>query len=200
MEFVLKPLPYARDALAPHISALTVETHYDKHHRGYVEKLEKLIAGQPLAARSLEQLILETSGPIYNNAAQIWNHDFYWRSLRPPTGRSEKLNHGLLSVRIDGAFGSSEGLYWRLAAAAEQLFGSGYVWLLWRAGAQRLEVAALPDADNPLRSGDVPLLCIDVWEHAYYLDRRNRRDLYADAVIHNLLDWEAAEQRLRAAL
>ena len=200
MDFVLKPLPYAYDALEPHISAQTIETHYEKHHRGYVEKLEKLLAGEPLAGRSLEHLIREASGPVYDNAAQIWNHDLYWRSLCPAKDRSEKPKHGLLSVRIDGAFGSSEALSWRLAAAAEHLFGSGYVWLFWRPSVERLEVAGLPDADNPLRTGDVPLLCIDIWEHAYYLDRRNRRDQYTDAVIRNLLDWDAAEQRLRAAL
>ena len=200
MDFTLKPLPYPYDALEPHISADTVETHYEKHHHGYLEKLEKLLCGQPAAERSPEQLIREQSGPIFDNAAQVWNHDFYWRSLRPARRRAAKPPRGMLSERIGAAFGSFEGLCRRLEDAADHQFGSGYAWLFWRPGAERLEVASLPDADNPLLTADVPLLCIDVWEHAYYLDRRNRRDEYVSAVIHHLLDWEAAEQRLRAVL
>ena len=125
MDFELRPLPYAYDALEPHIRGVTVETHYEKHHRGYVEKLARLLAGQSPAARSLEQLILEVSGPVYDNAAQIWNHDFYRRSMCEPNDRSERPKHGLLSARIDGAFGSIGALWWRLADAAEHLFGSG---------------------------------------------------------------------------
>jgi len=194
------PLPYGYGALAPHISADTVETHYEKHHRGYLEKLEKLLSGHPAADRSLEQLVREQSGPIFHNAAQVWNHDFYWRSMRPADGRSEPPKRGALSERITAAFGSGAGLSRRLEEVADSLFGSGYAWLLWQPGAERLEVTGLPDADNPLLRSDVPLLCIDVWEHAYYLDRRNRRPEYVSAVIHHLLDWEAAERRLRAVL
>ncbi|HTO69418.1 MAG TPA: superoxide dismutase [Myxococcota bacterium] len=201
MDFKLKPLPYAYDALEPHIGAETVETHYEKHHRGYMEKLEKLLSGQPAAERSLEQLIREQSGPIFDNAAQVWNHDFYWRSLRPGAERGgQKPRRGPLAERIVASFGSVDGLCRQLEDAADKLFGSGYAWLFWRPGAERLEVAGLPDADNPLLTADVPLLCIDVWEHAYYLDRRNRRDEYVSGVIHDLLDWEAAERRLRDAV
>jgi len=200
MQFKLKPLPYPYDALEPHVSADTVETHYEKHHRGYLEKLEKLLSGQPAAERSLEQLIREQSGPIFDNAAQVWNHDFYWRSLRPAKRRPAGPGRGPFAERITAAFGSVDGLCRRLEEVAEHQFGSGYAWLFWRPGAERLEVVSLPDADNPLLTADVPLLCIDVWEHAYYLDRRNRRDEYVGALIKHLLDWGAAEERLRAVL
>jgi Fe-Mn family superoxide dismutase len=199
MDFKLKPLPYPYDGLEPQVSADTVETHYEKHHRGYLEKLEKLLSGQPEAECSLEQLIREQSGEIFNNAAQVWNHDFYWRSMKPAAQRAPEPKRGALAERIVASFGSLDGLCRRFEEVADRHFGSGYAWLLWRPGVKRLEIASLPDADNPLLTADVPLLCIDVWEHAYYLDQRNQRDAYVRGVVRQLLDWEAAEHRLRAA-
>jgi superoxide dismutase, Fe-Mn family len=188
MDFDLQPLPYEKNALEPYLSGLTVDVHYERHHRGYLDKLKELIAGTRDAERSLEELVLHTEGEVLHNAAQVWNHDFYWRSMTPVT-RSEPPT--ALVDAIEQTFRSVGALRWQLAAAANGLFGSGYAWLVSdREG--RLRVMPYGNADNPLRDGLTPLLAIDVWEHAYYLDRRNRRQDYVAGVIDHLLNWEFA--------
>jgi superoxide dismutase, Fe-Mn family len=187
MDFELAPLPYEKAALEPYVSGLTVDVHYEKHHRGYLEKLKELIASTRDAERSLAELVEHAEGDVLHNAAQVWNHDFYWRSLEPaPVEPPEVIRRA-----IDASFRSIGALRWQLAAAANGLFGSGYAWLVADASGA-LRVCPLENADNPLRHGLVPLLAIDVWEHAYYLDRRSRRSDYVAGVIDNLLNWEFA--------
>jgi len=195
MDFELAPLPYEKSALEPYVSGLTVDVHYERHHRGHLDRLRELIGNTPDAQRTLADLVEHSDGEVLHNAAQVWNHDFYWRSLTPQN-RSEPP--APLRRTIDEAFRSLGALRWQLAAAANGLFGSGYAWLA-ADGAGALRVLALGNADNPLRQGLVPLLAIDVWEHAYYLDRRNRRSDYVAGVVDNLLDWEFAAKNLAAS-
>jgi len=195
MEFVLPPLPYTQDALDPFVSARTVAVHYEKHHRGYLEKLTKLIHGKPEEQKSLEQLVRTAEGEIYDNAAQAWNHAFYWNSLKPGGGGEPQ---GELRARIEDAFGSYGELEARLGEVATGHFGSGWAWLEVDSGG-RLRVTATADAGNPLREGGTPLLAIDVWEHAYYLDYLNERERYVEAVIAHLLDWQFAARNLPRA-
>ena len=191
----LPPLPYPKNALEPYVSGLTVDVHYERHHRGYLEKLEELTSGTSDASTSLEDLIRRASGEVLHNAAQVWNHTFYWSSLKP-NGVGEPAEP--LAASIQQSFRSVGALRWQLAAAANGVFGSGYAWLVADTTG-RLRVLESANADNPLRDGLTPLLAIDVWEHAYYLDRRNRRSDYVAAVIDHLLNWEFAEQNFRAA-
>jgi Fe-Mn family superoxide dismutase len=191
----LPPLPYPKNALEPYVSGLTVDVHYERHHRGYLERLEELTAGTSDANASLEELIRRASGEVLHNAAQVWNHTFYWRSLMP---NSVKEPGPGLGAAIEQSFRSVGALRWQLAAAANGVFGSGYAWLVADTTG-RLRVLESANADNPLRDGLVPLLAIDVWEHAYYLDRRNRRSDYVAGVIDHLLNWDFAEQNFRAA-
>ena len=190
----LPPLPYAKNALEPHVSGLTVDVHYERHHRGYLEKLEELTSGTSDANTSLEDLIRRATGEVLHNAAQVWNHTFYWSSLSP---RAAKEPSGALAQAIEESFRSVGALRWQLAAAANGVFGSGYAWLVADATG-RLRVLEASNADNPLRDGLSPLLTIDVWEHAYYLDRRNRRADYVAGVIDHLLNWEFAEENFKA--
>ena len=190
--FTLPPLPYADNALEPVISAHTLGFHYGKHHRGYVDNLNKLVAGTAFAGQSLEQIVAATSGKadqvaIYNNAAQTWNHTFYWRSLKPAGGGEPPE---ALKARIVASFGSVDACRKELAAAAAGQFGSGWAWLV-EDGA-KLAVVKTGNADLPLTKGQKPLLTIDVWEHAYYLDYQNRRADYVSALIDKLLNWEFA--------
>lgn len=193
---VLLPLAYAESALAPAISANTVRCHYGKHHKGYVDTLNKLIAGTPLAGLSLEKLVAETAGQadhavIFNNAAQTWNHTFYWRSLRPKGGGEPPA---ALKQRIEASFGSLDACKKELATAAATQFGSGWAWLVLEAGS--LKVVKTDDAQTPLTMGMKPLLAIDVWEHAYYLDYQNRRADYVNAVFDQLINWGFAADNL----
>jgi Fe-Mn family superoxide dismutase len=186
---VLPPLPYAEHALDPVISARTIGFHYDKHHKGYVDTLNKLIAGTPLATLSLEELIAETAGKadkvaIFNNAAQAWNHTFYWRSLRPKGGGEPPA---ALKQRIEASFGNLDACKKELAMAATTQFGSGWAWLVLEA--DKLKVVKTGNAETPLIKGAKPLLTIDVWEHAYYLDYQNRRADYVNAVLDKLINW-----------
>jgi Fe-Mn family superoxide dismutase len=196
MRFDLAPLPYATDALEPHLGAETLEIHYGKHHRGYLEKLRKAIQGTPEAERSLEELIRISSGDVFNNAAQIWNHDFYWQSLRPDGGGEPR---GELLAGIEAAFGSFSDFRKAFAEAAIGEFGSGWAWLV-QDGAGRLQVRNSSDADNPLRLEMTPLLTLDVWEHAYYLDYRNERARYVDVFLERLINWDFAAANLERAL
>ncbi len=190
----LPPLPYAEDALEPVITAKTLSFHYGKHHKGYVDNLNKLIVGTEYAGLALEQIITQTAGQpertaIFNNAAQIWNHTFYWSSLTPNGGGEPPTT---LKQKIVAAFGSVDACKKELASAAVSQFGSGWAWLVLAGG--QLKVVKTANADSPLTTGSQPLLVIDVWEHAYYLDYQNRRADYVNAVLDKLINWEFALQ------
>lgn len=187
MTFELKPLPYSKDALSPVISAETLSFHYEKHHRGYVDKLNAALDDSN-PGTSLESLIRTADGGLFNNAAQIWNHDFYWASLSP-TGGGDPV--GDLQQALAEAFGSVDQFRREFAQAAKGQFGSGWAWLISDADG-RLSIQSTSDAGNPLRDGLTPILTLDVWEHAYYLDYQNERARYVDACIEHLLDWEHA--------
>ena len=194
--FALAPLPYADNALDPVISANTLGFHYGKHHRAYVDNLNKAVAGSAFAGQSLEQLIVATAGKsehtaVFNNAAQAWNHAFYWKSLRPGGGGQPPA---ALKARIEASFGSVEACRKELLAAATSQFGSGWAWLVADGG--KLAVVKTGNADNPLTKSQRPLLTIDVWEHAYYLDYQNRRADHVSAVLDKLLNWEFALENL----
>lgn len=196
MKFEILPLPYPKDALEPHLSAETLELHYEKHHKGYLDKLKKQIEGKPEAEQTLEELICASDGSVFNNAAQVWNHSFYWMSLKPDGGG--KPGRSLLSI-IESSFGSLESFRTRFAEAANGEFGSGWAWLVQDA-AGRLSVRSSSDAENPLRRNLVPLLTLDVWEHAYYIDYRNERARYVETFLDHLLNWDfVAANLVRAA-
>ena len=193
---VLPPLPYAENALDPVLSARTIGIHYGKHHKKYVETLNKLIAGTELTKLTLEELIAATAGKadkaaIFNNAAQTWNHTFYWRSLRPKGGGELPA---ALKQKIDASFGSLEACKKALATAATTQFGSGWAWLALEA--DKLKVIKTGNAQTPLTKGAKPLLTIDVWEHAYYLDYQSRREDYVNAVLGKLINWDFAAENL----
>ena len=187
----LPALPYPEDALAPHISTDTVALHYGKHHAGYVANVNRMVAGTPREGSALEDLIVTTSGGLFNNAAQVWNHTFYWGSMHPAGGGEPR---GALRAAIEDGFGSVDGFRKQFSDAACGHFGSGWVWLV--AGGQRLEVMSTANADLPQRHDRTPLLTIDVWEHAYYLDYRNARPAYVERWIENLVNWEFAATNL----
>ena len=186
--------PYAENALEPVITANTIGFHYGKHHKGYVDNLNKLITGTEYADLSLEKIITGTAGrpektAIFNNAAQTWNHTFYWNSMRPKGGGEPPA---ALKQRIEASFGSVDACKKELAGAAVSQFGSGWVWLVLEDG--KLKVVKTANADVPLTTGKKPLLTVDVWEHAYYLDYQNRRADYVSAVLDKLINWEFALQ------
>ena len=192
----LPPLPFADNALAPVISANTLGFHYGKHHMGYLNNLNKLIAGTEFADMPLEQIIRTVAGKpdkvaIFNNAAQTWNHTFYWQSLKPKGGGEPPAR---LKQLMEASFGSVEACKKELAATATGQFASGWGWLVADGG--KLKVVKTGNADTPLTTGMKPLLTIDVWEHAYYLDYQNRRADYVNAVIDKLINWEFAQQNL----
>jgi superoxide dismutase, Fe-Mn family len=195
---VLPPLPYPENALEPVISARTLGFHYGKHHQAYLTNLNKLIAGSQRADWTLEKIMAgaanspEESG-VYNNAAQVWNHTFYWKSLKP--GGAQMPTE--LKSAVEKDFGSIENLKKELSQAGTTQFGSGWVWLVKEKNS--LKVVKTPNAQCPLTSGQIPLLTIDVWEHAYYLDYQNRRPDYLAAVIDKLLNWEFALGNLKKA-
>jgi superoxide dismutase, Fe-Mn family len=193
---VLPPLPYADNALDPVISANTIGFHYGKHHKGYVDNLNKLVAGKEFADLSLEKIIKQTAGKadktaIFNNAAQTWNHTFYWRSLKPKGGGEPPSG---LKQKIEASFGTLDACKKELATAAMAQFGSGWGWLVLKNG--KLEVMKTSNADTPIAHGLKPLLTVDVWEHAYYLDYQNRRGDYLDSFIKNLINWDFANSNL----
>jgi superoxide dismutase, Fe-Mn family len=190
----LPPLPYAENALDPVISAHTLSFHYGKHHKTYVDNLNKLISGTELADSSLEEIIAATAGNadkagIFNNAAQVWNHTFYWDSLSPRGGGEPPSD---LKKKIDSSFGSLDACKKELATAATTQFGSGWAWLVQ--DGDKLKVVKTGNADSPLTKGMKPLLTIDVWEHAYYLDYQNRRPDYVNAVLDKLINWDFAHR------
>jgi superoxide dismutase, Fe-Mn family len=192
------PLPFADDALAPVISADTIGFHYGKHHKAYVDNTIKAIAGTPLADASLEEIILAAANDpaqvgLFNNAAQAWNHNFYWQSLSART----QAPSGKLKDAIDRDFGGTEVLKKALAASCTGQFGSGWGWLILDGG--RLKAVATGNAGNPILQDQTPLLTIDVWEHAYYLDYQNRRSDYVTALMEKTLNWEFAAGNFAAA-
>ncbi len=196
--FQLPALPWDEAALAPTISAKTISLHYGKHHLAYVKKLNELVAGTPYADQTLEQIITATAGKedakkIFNNAAQTWNHTFYWNCLAPRSGGAPS---GRMSKELE-ALGGYEAFRKKFSQAAVDTFGSGWAWLVAKGG--KLEILATSNAENPLTKGATPLLTIDVWEHAYYVDYENRRPEHVDAVIDKLLNWKWAEEQLEKA-
>lgn len=186
MTFELKPLPYAEDALAPHISKDTVYYHYHKHHQGYVDKLNDALDQSDTDNESLEELIKNSNGTVYNLAAQVWNHDFYWRSLSPDGGGDPPPD---VAARLIDTFGSVDDFYQQFTEVAKGEFGSGWAWLLV-AEEGNLEVTSTTDAINPLSRGKRPLITLDVWEHAYYLDYQNARPDYIAAFLEHLINWD----------
>jgi Fe-Mn family superoxide dismutase len=196
MPFELPALPWASDTLEPHVSAKTIGFHHGKHHATYINKLNELVEGSALAEKSLEEIIKETGGDasktgIFNNAAQAWNHDFFWKSMTAGGGGEPG---GALMDAITKSFGSFEKFREELVTKAVTLFGSGWVWLVSDGG--KLEIVQTPGAGNPMTEGKRPLLTIDVWEHAYYLDYQNRRPDFVAAFIDNLANWRFAEENL----
>ena len=196
MPFKLPELPYALDALEPHMSAKTLGFHHGKHHQGYIDALNKVIAGTPFEAQTLEQIMLATHEDsaqkiIYNNAAQSWNHAFFWKSLTPAGGGVPPER---LAKALKTDFGSVVEFKMKFKAAALSQFGSGWVWLV--SDLNQLQIIATSNADNPLIKKQHPLICCDVWEHAYYLDYQNRRAEMLDAFLEHLVDWSFAEQNL----
>lgn len=195
----LPALPYAESALEPVISAKTIGFHYGKHHASYVAKLNKLIENTDSVGKSLEDIIRASAGKaehraVYNNAAQVWNHSFYWNSLKPNGGGKPS---GKLAEAIDKSFGSFEKFREEFAHAAARQFGSGWAWLIEENG--KLGIVTTSNAETPATTGAKPLLTIDVWEHAYYLDYQNLRRAYIDAVLDKLINWDFAAQNLAAA-
>jgi Fe-Mn family superoxide dismutase len=186
--FPLPPLPYAEDALAPVISAETLRLHHGKHHKKYVDTMNQLLEKEGLPAASLEEVVRAAKGKLFNNAAQAWNHDFYWHSLSP----KRQQPSGALLNRLQKDFGSYEAFAARFAAAAVGQFGSGWAWLVEKDG--RLDVMATANADTPMAQGINCLLTVDVWEHAYYVDYRNERERYVSAILERL-NWERAAAR-----
>jgi superoxide dismutase, Fe-Mn family len=181
----LPPLPYATDALAPHMSKETLEFHHGKHHRAYVNKTNELIQGSQFENASLEEIVRQSSGALFNNAAQAWNHAFFWQCLSPNGGGKPA---GDVAKIITSSFGSFSGFRDHFTSAAEGRFGSGWAWLVRKDGGS-LEVLSTANAETPMRSGRLPLLTCDVWEHAYYIDYRNSRPDYIKA-FWNLVNWE----------
>jgi len=187
MTFELPPLPYAKDALAPHISEETLEYHYGKHHQTYVTNLNNLVPGNEFEGKSLEEIVKASSGGIFNNAAQVWNHTFYWNSLSPNGGGEPT---GELANAINRTFGSFEEFKEAFTKCAVTTFGSGWAWLVKNPNGT-LELVSTSNAGCPLTEGQTPLLTCDVWEHAYYIDYRNARPKYLEA-FWNLVNWDFA--------
>jgi len=193
MPFSLPPLPYEKTALAPHISAETLEYHHGKHHQAYVTNLNKAIEGKPEATKSLEDIILSSEGPVFNNAAQIWNHTFYWHCMKPNGGGQPA---GDLADAIKRDFGTFEKFAEEFTNAATTQFGSGWAWLVLGKD-KKLAVSKTPNADLPMKHGQKALLTIDVWEHAYYIDFRNQRPKYIETFLKHLANWDYALENLK---
>jgi Fe-Mn family superoxide dismutase len=193
MSFELPALPYAKDALAPHISAETIEFHYGKHHQTYVTNLNNLVPGTEFEGLTLEEIIKKSSGGIFNNAAQVWNHTFYWHSLSPNGGGAPT---GGLAYAIDRTFGSFEQFKEEFTKTAVTTFGSGWAWLVKKPNGG-LELVSTSNAATPLTASLTPILTCDVWEHAYYIDFRNQRPKYLEA-FWALVNWEFASANYEA--
>jgi len=195
MPFTLPPLPYDKTALAPFLTAETLEFHHGKHHNAYVVNLNKLVdEGKADKTKSLEELILTAEGPVFNNAAQIWNHTFLWNSMKPKGGGEPT---GAVAAAITKDFGSFAKFKEEFTAAATTQFGSGWAWLVSEGG--KLKVTKTPNADLPMKHNQTALLTIDVWEHAYYIDYRNLRPKYIETFITSLINWDFVNANLAKA-
>lgn len=192
MAFELPPLPYAKNALEPHMSAETLDYHHDKHHAAYVTNLNNLVPGTEFEGKDLESIIKSSSGGIFNNAAQVWNHDFFWQSMKPAGGGKPV---GKLAEMIDKSFGSYEAFATAFQTTGLAQFGSGWVWLVQ--DGETLKIVKTPNADTPAAHGQHALLTCDVWEHAYYLDYQNRRKDFVQTFLDHLVNWDFAASRLR---
>ena len=193
MAFELPALPYAQDALAPHISAETLEYHYGKHHKTYVDNLNKAVAGTGDENASLTDIIAKAEGGLFNNAAQTWNHTFFWNSLSPSGGGAPT---GEIADRINSDLGGYDAFRAAIVEAGLTQFGSGWAWLVDEGG--KLAVMKTANADLPMKHGAKALLTIDVWEHAYYIDYRNARAKFLDVVLDSLVNWDFANENLAA--
>jgi superoxide dismutase, Fe-Mn family len=196
MGFTLPELPYPKDALGPYLSAETLDFHHGKHHKTYVDKLNSLIQGTELADKGLEDIIRKSAADsekvnIFNNAAQVWNHTFYWNSMKPGGGGKPV---GSIADKIQSDFGGFDQFAEQFKNAGVTQFGSGWAWLVLKDG--RLQVIKTLNAENPMIQGFKPVLTMDVWEHAYYLDYQNRRPDYIDDFINNLINWDFASSQL----
>jgi Fe-Mn family superoxide dismutase len=191
MSFELPPLPYPKDALQPHMSAETFDYHHGKHHAAYVAKLNELTQGKPEANKSLEEIIRSSEGPLFNNAAQVWNHTFFWNCMKPSGGGEPK---GDLADAIERDFGGLDKFKEQFTAAAVGRFGSGWAWLVQNNG--KLSITSTPNAETPITTSAKPLLTIDVWEHAYYIDYRNARPKFCEVFLANLVNWDFAAKNL----
>jgi len=196
MTIILPELPFSKDALSPAISATTLDFHHGKHHQTYVANLNKLLEGTDLAGKTLENIIEKTAGSpdragIFNNAAQVWNHTFYWHCMKPGGGGAPS---GAAAQKIQADFGGHDAFVKQFKDAALTQFGSGWAWLVLREG--KLAVMKTSNADTPIAHGLKPLLTVDVWEHAYYLDYQNRRGDYVDAFIQKLINWDFVNANL----
>jgi Fe-Mn family superoxide dismutase len=191
MAIELPALPWPKNGLAPHISEETLDYHHGKHHNAYVTNLNKLIAGTPQENQTLEEIVKSSSGGVFNNAAQVWNHTFYWNSMKPGGGGEPT---GAIADAINASFGSYAAFREQFAAAAATQFGSGWAWLV-KSG-DKLEIVKTANAETPLTTDKTPLLTIDVWEHAYYVDYRNARPKYIDTFLDSLVNWDFANANL----
>ncbi len=196
MTFTLPPLPYAKDALEPHMSAQTFSFHHEKHHQAYVTNLNNLIKDTPLAGKTLEEIIMDSAkdpskAGIFNNSAQVWNHTFFWNSMKPNGGGAPT---GKIAEKINADFGSFDVFKEAFKQAAATQFGSGWAWLVLNNG--KLEIMKTGNADLPMAHGKKAILTLDVWEHAYYLDYQNRRPDFTAAFLDHLVNWEFAEKNL----
>lgn len=194
MAFTLTDLPYDKGALAPYLSEEALEYHHDKHHATYVANLNKLIEGTDNASKSLEEIVLSASAGMFNNAAQVWNHTFYWHCMKPGGGGAPT---GALAAAIDAGFGSFDAFKAEFSDAALTQFGSGWAWLVLEGG--QLKIVKTGNADTPLKNGQVALLTIDVWEHAYYIDYRNLRAKYIETFLASLVNWDFVAANYTAA-
>ncbi|MBX3129466.1 MAG: superoxide dismutase [Polyangiaceae bacterium] len=195
MDFVVPPLPYAKDALEPVMKQETLEFHYEKHHKGYMTKLAGLLEGKPEASKSLVEVIKTSSGGVFNNAAQIYNHTFFWDGLAPGGGGAPPA--GAVADLIARDFGSWEKFREEWIRVGAGRFGSGYVWLVLDGGSAK--VLDTPNAETPLTTQATPLLTTDVWEHAYYLDHRNNRNAFLEIFCDKLINWEFVSKNLATA-
>lgn len=199
MAYELPPLPYAYDALEPHISKDTLEFHHDKHHAAYVNKYNDAVKGTDMDSKPIEEVIKAIAGDsskqgLFNNGAQAWNHTFYWNSMKPGGGG---MPTGDLAKKIDADFGSYEKFAEAFKQAGATQFGSGWAWLVLDNGT--LKAVKTPNAENPLPAGQIPLLTMDVWEHAYYLDYQNKRPAYIDTFLSSVVNWDFAAKNFAAA-
>jgi Fe-Mn family superoxide dismutase len=194
MAFELPPLPYAKDALVPHISAETFDYHHGKHHAAYVNNLNAAVAGKPEEKKSLEEIILSSDGPLFNNSAQVWNHTFFWNCMKPQGGGKPS---GELAQAFERDFGGFDKFREQFVATAVKQFGSGWGWLVAEGG--KLKITSTSNADLPMKHNQTALFTVDVWEHAYYVDYRNARQKFVEAVVDNLANWDFVTENLKKA-